>query len=370
MDTVKRKLVGIQALRAVAACGVVASHLAAFEGKYVAGPALSSPVWLYGMSGVDLFFVISGFIITTMCAGRFGLRGEGRSFLLERATRIYPAYWVWSLAILAVFLVRPEMVNSHHGRPDILRSFLLLPQENLPLLLVAWTLVFEMFFYLLFSVALRWMREADLPRVLAVWAVIVAAGNLILQPTQNEPMLSLVFSPLLLEFILGCCVALYVGAVGRRAGFALLFLGIAGFAAGITAMGMLGEEFPLGWGRVLIFGTSSALIVAGMVGIERNGFNHVPRPLVALGDASYSLYLCHVPVIAVAGLAWHRLIVGSAPGFHVAALVWAFAIAIAAGFVSYHVIERPLLRLSRRLSRVAIRSPIRYGTVSRSGDPA
>lgn len=365
-----RKLEGIQLLRAIAACGVVTCHLSGYETKYVAGPAVSSDAWLYGMSGVDLYFVISGFIITTMCAGRFGLPGEASRFLLQRATRIYPAYWVWSLAVLAVFLVRPGMVNSSHGEPDVLRSFLLLPQENLPLLLVAWTLVYEMFFYLLFSCALRWMREANLSRILAVWGVVVVAGNLLLQPSQEQPVLSLVFSPLLLEFMLGCCVALHVGRLGRRVSIATLVVGMLGFGAGLGALITTEQEFPLGWGRVLVFGTASALIVAGLVGMERNGHRRVPRPLVALGDASYSLYLCHVPVIAVAGLAWQTLIAASAPEAHAAALLWGFAAALAAGILSYHLIEVPLLRVSRRLTRVAIRPPIRYGRASRSGDPA
>lgn len=359
MAAPERKFEGIQAARAIAACGVVACHLLGYETKYLSGPPVASTLCRSGMAGVDLYFVISGFIITTMCAGRFRQRGQARHFLVQRMVRIYPAYWVWCLAVLAVFTLQPGMVNSSHGRPDVVRSLLLLPQQNLPLLLVSWTLVYEMFFYLMFTGALRWLREEDLSRVLIAWAAVVVVGHIALAPNEAQPLLNLVFSPLLLEFILGCTVALHIGGVGRRAGIGSLFLGLAGFAAGTIALATRGEPFPLGWTRVLIYGASSALFVTGIVALERAGQRRVPRLLVALGDASYSLYLSHVPVIAVVGLAWRRLAVAPPPGLHVAALVSGFAVALVAGVASFRLVELPLLRASRRLVRVAMPSTIR-----------
>jgi exopolysaccharide production protein ExoZ len=354
-----RRLDSIQAARAVAACSVVACHMLGYETKYLNGPPVAPSAWRYGMAGVDLYFVISGFVITTMCIGRFGQPGEARRFLVQRAVRIYPAYWVWCLAVLAVFALQPDMVNSGHGRPDVLRSLLLLPQRNLPLLLVSWTLVYEMFFYLLFAGALRWLREDDLVRVPMAWAVVVIAGHALLRPDEDQPVLNLLFSPLLLEFILGCLVAQHVGGIGRRAAIGNLIMGAAGFAAGTLALAARGEPFPPGWTRVLIYGSSSALVVAGLIALERSSRQWVPRPLVALGDASYSLYLSHVPVIAVVGLVWRRWAAEPPPALHVVALVSGFAVALAAGVASFHLIEMPLLRASRRLTRVATAAPIR-----------
>jgi exopolysaccharide production protein ExoZ len=303
--------------------------------------------------------VISGFVITTMCIGRFGQPGEARRFLVQRAVRIYPAYWVWCLAVLAVFALQPDMVNSGHGRPDVVRSLLLLPQRNLPLLLVSWTLVYEMFFYLLVAGALRWLREEDLIRVPIAWAVVVIAGHALLRPGEDQPVLNLLFSPLLLEFILGCLAARHVGRVSRRAAIGSLMMGATGFAAGTLALAARDAPFPPGWTRVLIYGSSSALAVAGLIALERSSRQRVPRPLVVLGDASYSLYLSHVPVIGVVGLVWRRWAAEPPPGLHVAALVYGFAVALAAGVASFHLIEMPLLRASRRLTRVATAAPIR-----------
>ncbi len=347
------KLESIQVARAIAACAVVACHLPGFESKYLSGPPVAPSVCLYGMTGVDLYFVISGFIITTISRNQFGEPGQAWRFLVHRAVRIYPTYWVWCLPIAVLFALNPGMVNSSHGRPDVIRSLLLLPQQNLPLLLVSWTLVYEMFFYLLFAGALRWVKAEDLSRVLMAWAAVVVVGNVVLAPSQNEPVLDLTFSPLLLEFIFGCMVALHADSVGRRAAIGSLAIGIAGFVAGTLVLNARDEPFPLGWTRVLIYGVCSTLVVAGLVAQERAGRLKFPRALVALGDASYSLYLSHVPVIGVVGLVWRRSIAAPTPGLHVAALISGFGIALAAGLVSFHQIELPLLRTSRQLARAA-----------------
>ena len=122
------------------------------------------------------------------------------------------------------------MVNKTHGRPDLLLSLLLLPQSGTPLLFVSWTLVFELFFYAVFAVLLRWLRQSQLAYVLGAWAIAVVAGNLTLNIEQ--PVLALVFSPLILEFIMGCAVALFLAELGGKAGLVCLVLGGCGFILG------------------------------------------------------------------------------------------------------------------------------------------
>ena len=352
------RLAGVQALRAIAAWGVVICHLGGFEQKYLAGPQITPVAFQYGMAGVDIYFVLSGFIITTMCLGRFQRRGEAGRFLKRRFLRIYPIYWLWCAAVLAVFSVDPHLVNSSHGRPDVLRSILLLPQRNLPLLLVSWTLVYEVFFYLLFAAALRWMREEHLPWALGVWGAVVATAAWMLKPTEAEPWLNLVASPLLLEFIMGGAVALCLPRIGCGASIAALGLGIAAFVLGSAVLLALHVPFPLGWERVLIYGTGAALLIAGLTGLEREGRCHLPRWMAHLGDSSYSLYLSHVPVMAVAGVALHRLLHMPSPGVHVAVLAAAFGAVLIGGLLSFRLLERPLLTLLRdRPARLAIPLP-------------
>ncbi len=344
-----QKLASLQALRALAAFGVVACHLIGFERNYVAGPDVTPAAFQYGMVGVDLYFVISGFIITLMCKGRFRRQGEAPRFLWRRFIRVYPIFLIWCLAVFAVFVLHPGMVNSSHGRPDIVRSFLLLPQRNLPLLLVSWTLVFEAFFYVLFAGALRWLREENLPRCLLGWAAVVVAGNLLLQPTRMQPWLHLVFSPLQVEFMFGCVIALYVDRIRPAAAWGSVAVGLAGLALGMLVLSRLADPYPLGWGRSLVFGTASGLLLAGVVALERHGQQWFPRPLVALGDSSYSLYLSHIPVLGAVGLVWrHFAVAASSPLAHVAVLVITFALAVCGGIVSYLMLEVPMLQAMRR----------------------
>ena len=134
----------IQMARGVAANLVVFSHLFFVESKYTAAGVLPA-FTLYGIAGVDLFFVLSGFIMVAVAGRDIG----PIEFLWRRATRVYPTYWLISLAVLAVAIVAPAIVNSSIQVPiSLWRSFLLIPDRTLPLLAVGWTLVHEMYFYL------------------------------------------------------------------------------------------------------------------------------------------------------------------------------------------------------------------------------
>lgn len=338
----RHKLTGIQCLRAVAALLVVFFHLHLFEQK-LPGQMVMPAQSLYGMAGVDLFFVISGFIVTTISLGKFRSPGYASRFLRLRFFRIYPAYWVYFLGLIAVYLISPRLVNHTHGRPDLLLSFLLLPQRGTPLLFVSWTLSFELFFYLVFAVMLRWLRQSQLPYVLCAWAVIVVAGNLTLDTQQ--PVVGVVFSPLILEFILGCGVALFAADLGSTAGWICTLLGAGGFIAGSLLLDVSDVPFSW-WSRTIVYGPSAALLVAGVIGIERGG-RRFPRAFVTLGDASYSLYLSHILVLGAVVQLWRRFAASSAPANHVAALVVELAAVMAWALISFPCIERPLLTMLR-----------------------
>jgi hypothetical protein len=103
-------------------------------------PCMEYPVWntLYGIAGVNPFFVLSGFIMVAVAGCNIG----PIEFLWRRATRIYPTYWLVSLAALAVAIVATTIVNSSIQVPiSLWRSFLLIPDRTLPLLAVGWTLL-------------------------------------------------------------------------------------------------------------------------------------------------------------------------------------------------------------------------------------
>lgn len=339
-------------MRAIAVLMVVLSHLVHIEGKYGRGDHLLSDFCLYGVAGVDLFFVISGFVMIAVSQWRQDPSASRPiRFFYNRVTRIYPVYWFYSALVLAVFLYRPEMVNSSQGNQvNILESFLLWPQRLAPLLAVAWTLTHEMYFYIVFTIMLCG-ESHQIKRYLALWMVVVIVGGTVLGGLPR-PELRIVFHPLTLEFIAGCVVAL------------IIYRGIRGFGRTAFVCGSLflivnmlaghfyfDNQLPEKWHRVLFFGLPSSLMVYGAVTSEFRGTLGFPKWLIAVGNASYSIYLSHVLVLSLMGRVWYRL---GQKGLYDNSLAIALMLLIVVvyGHLSYLYIEKPLIRGFRRFREV------------------
>jgi peptidoglycan/LPS O-acetylase OafA/YrhL len=336
----------VQMLRGIAASGVVLFHLLPFEQKYLAGAPIVPAGLVIGQAGVDVFFVISGFIVTITSGARDGGIGPAIGFLRRRLLRIYPTYWVYFALLVVVHALAPGLMNHRAtAQPSLLSSFLLLPSASPPLLLVAWTLTFELYFYLIFAVLLCAVPRHRLGGVLLGWAMVIIAVRLWLAPPYS-PVTDLLFNPLNLEFIAGCLIALWGPRGSKALGAALVAIGIVGGALFLRHFGM---DAPFGgiWLRVAVMGGVSALVLMGAVAWEVPGITRVPRPLRRLGDASYSIYLSHLLTIGVMGLVWRyalRLMPAGAETYplHLVALGSAFALSVGLGWVSYRLIERRL----------------------------
>ena len=331
----------MQGLRGLAAVGVLLSHLYVIEAKY-SPDTLLGPWARLGMAGVDLFFVISGFIMVyvtwNMARGASALA----PFLWRRATRIYPLYWIVSLAVLAVWLWRPDIVFASNPDPDIVKSFLLIPQQGEPLLTVGWTLIHEMYFYLVFALILllprKWMGYA-----LGAWCVGVAGVATFAE--FRSPTLSLVFSPLVFEFVAGAALAM----MWLRSGAVRLVPILA--ALGVIVVGnilyqspSLDSVFEDHMARAVVLGpfTIAAFAIYALSMRADPG-----RTGIWLGDISYSLYLTHVLTLSLVGrLAAPFLREGIAD--NILLLVVMVGASLAVAHLTYILIERPLIRLFRR----------------------
>jgi exopolysaccharide production protein ExoZ len=317
-------LTNLQALRALAAIGVVLFHFGLM-------PATTLPSKI-GAEGVDLFFVLSGFIIAHSSTR------SAHHFLARRLIRVVPAYWIATL-IAASFTLQSLSIPEASGW--LVQSLFYLPgPEGRPaLIFVAWTLVYELAFYLLYWTVLRFgARHA--PLIALALLLLFALAPL---PGGFGPW------PLLLEFGLGVGIFLLTErlsiprAVPGLAGLAAAGLGIALIAATPLLTSYDPDDYQ-SLGRVLAWGLPAAAVILGLVIAEQRGIAVRSKPVLLLGAASYAIYLLHP--IAVGQLLQLR---AAAPP-----LAWLYCcIALALTVflsVAFHLgIEAPLLRRMRGL---------------------
>ncbi len=336
----------IQALRGIAALMVVLFHLQIVEGKYGGGTLLLPALVGHADSGVDLFFVLSGFVMTTIAAGSYGSPRAAGRFLLRRGWRILPLYWFYTTLVVVLMAVAPGMANSSYQDQGILASYLLWPQAQLPLLTVGWTLIHEAFFYLVMAVAIAFARDRQLPWLLAGWAVATLAAHA-WPPSTGAPWAALVSSPLSLEFIAGALVGLYWRRLPAALALPAMLLGALAFAGSLLWLaGTPPQELPV-LHRAAYFGLPGALLVLGAVRWEQARQPGLPRLLLRIGDSSYSLYLSHVFVISALGRLWQRSGFTAAHWQHAVFLAVAVAACAVVGWLSWRLLEQPLQRLAR-----------------------
>lgn len=332
---------------------VVLFHLVTVEKKYGGVENILPNFLNFGMFGVDLFFVISGFVMVAVTKGKFLNIKDAMKFLYHRISRIYPTYWVYTFLVLGVFLFNPAMVNSSQGNEvNIVSSFLLWPSDKLPLVMVGWTLIHEMYFYLVYFFILLFVPEKHLISALGLWTAVIVGANFSLELTS--PFTALVFHPLTVEFIFGCLIAIYFFRENKkilRNDF-LLLLAVVGFVASIYGQNLYHQYTGVvdvqGWWRTVIFGLPALLIVFSIINAERNGFV-LSSLLVSIGDASYSIYLSHILTLSAVGRIWRIFSVDATWDNFIMIPILISAVIIV-GMLSYRYVEKPFLTYSRRIA--------------------
>lgn len=342
------KIRNVQALRGIAILLVIFYHLLKIEGKYARFDGVMPDFAAIGAAGVDLFFVISGFVMVIVTGRMSGTPHAAAKFIYRRLARIYPPYWFYTSVVLCVYLAAPSLVNSSQGSEvDILRSYLLAPQDLLPLLNVGWTLVHEIYFYIVFCLILLAFQDRLLIGLL-VWAALVVLADISLAGSGNA-FLRVYSSPLTLEFIAGCLIALFCQQRSDRPAFpwTACFLAVALLGFGYAGFRFLhGDIVPSGWTRVLLFGLPAAIAVHGVLQLERINASLLPAWLRRIGDASYSIYLSHVLILSALGRIWF-VFASDGPGDNLLVLPMMVLCVLAGGFLSWRWIELPALNVTR-----------------------
>lgn len=348
----KPKLLGVQYLRAVAALMVAYLHLTAQIPQYAHSLELPPPFSTSRlMGGVDIFFVISGFIMMVTSIG-----SRPMEFAIRRIVRIVPLYWILTLLLAMLFFLAPATFRTTVVRPEfVLKSLLFIPypkpgiSDDLgPVLIPGWTLNLEMYFYLLFTLVLL------LPRRFRLGTMALALGSIVvlseaLDSTAPPSILGFYGTPRVLEFLLGMLIAdqymrrglslpkiicwiLIIGGAG------LLLLALPPAYATRESTLALASMFPAG------------AILLGVVGLETDAGVRYHRLAALLGDSSYSIYLTHVFSLGLLRVIWPRVIGNnSAPGAAAAFAIVSMFVVCTVAVLTYRLIERPLLRWGQRL---------------------
>jgi exopolysaccharide production protein ExoZ len=348
-------IVSVQYLRGIAAFMVLLNHVA-WKVQQRGSHVLDG--FGIGEAGVDIFFIVSGFI---MCHITAGPRVDIREFVRNRCIRILPLYWILTTVALGIFLIAPERVNTSGGSTHLLASYLLVPVNGKFLVQAGWTLSYEFYFYLVFAVGL--LFGARLGPLLAALALVTLAG-LGSWHASDATAWSFLTNNLLLEFVAG--IGLY-GAhrlrLVRRRWVAWLML-----AAGVlifVAENRSEDRTFLSPVRAIRYGLPALLVCWGMVSLERPIARHRIRWLERLGDISYSLYLSHAFSIGACGLLLARVPASGRWGGWLLTGVL-LAAALLGAELCYRVIELP----TRRALRTRLGTRVKLAPALRDPAPA
>ena len=336
----------IQILRAAAALGVVLYHLLDIS----AGHFRSHLSFGLGRSGVDVFFVISGFVIAAS-----GLRDRSPiAFLRRRIARVIPLYWLLTLAGFLVGIAVPGALKQTSLEPaHLLKSLLFITdtkgdQVILPILYLGWTLNYEMYFYVAFGICLAVTSRP----ILLMSAVFISIVLLHVMFPPHVAALSFYSGSIMLEFIYGLALYQLTNGGSRIWTSQWILLPVGG------AMLCAAFFFHPVWPRCIVYGVPAATIVAGALGIPNKDWRFL-RWGEALGDASYSIYLVHFFLIGAATILVKRLLGAATPGL---ALLTMTVVVLPGTIISslalYRFFERPMNRwLSGRHAAAMLRQP-------------
>lgn len=332
----------IQYLRGIAALLVAVGHnLQLIRDKvYASDNALVTHFERTGGIGVDLFFVISGFIMFLISGSSVASLRTTLLFWVKRICRVMPTYWIFTGIVLAFYLTGIPKSEIDFSAYYLLRSYLLLPTLNLqgemfPLLHVGWTLIYEMFFYFLFGCMLLVRRPLRVMGLSLLLIGLVIAGYSLPTLAEQSVVFATYTNPILLEFLFGIWIAkAYLAGWRLPRGVAIALL-----IAGSLAMSYFYLDIEAT--RPFLTGIPAAAVFIGALMLEPSKKPSPNNALKHLGDASYSLYLIH-PVLLYGISFLVRFIPVGTAGSALAVFMFATALQIVAALLFFRWVERPL----------------------------
>ena len=297
----KKIINSIQFLRGIAALAVVVHHTGGYIKRYFEPTVLWGDYFSIGFGGVDLFFVISGFIIHFTSEKYLDKPSKLGEYLKKRFVRVFPIHWfvltllfVSGWLITSVFHRNIFSIGYPHTLNAYLQTYSLFPL-HFAINPVTWTLSYELFFYLMFALLIVSKRLWFIP----ISILLVSGYNVYQNYLQDGGVAEMtyfkfIFSGYNFEFMLGFLIYQFYEKckLSNSMSLVLLIIGLSIF----IIFGYEVRDFD-NYKRLLIFGFPSAFIVLAMLNLEKNQAISISRFWILLGDASYSLYLIHFPIM-------------------------------------------------------------------------
>ena len=349
----KGELLSVQRLRGLAVLMVLVVHVEDIARKLPGwAGAHSDYARLIGYSAPDMFFVISGFIMSYIT---FNSRFEARRWLISRFFRIFPLYIFFTSLVVLLWLYNPAMTmgSGEHDWRSVSLSLLMLPQAELPLLFVGWTVEHELVFYATVFLVARFLPLHWLTGVLVLLSALAFAKWGLKAYAGIQFWDFHLFSLYMSQFAIGALVYRFwgkseaLGWIPPLLGCGLLMC----LGALYSESGLINQELP---SRVLLFGGAYGLLLLALLNLEKrqraNGRQwHSRGPMVQMGDASYSIYLSHPFVLALFGKLFSN--VPLAPGLDVLLVILSGVTVLAVGMATHLLLEKPIIEVGKRLAK-------------------
>jgi exopolysaccharide production protein ExoZ len=327
------ELVSIQYLRAVAALGVVVWHA---QGQ------MGLPNTTVLQAGIEIFFVISGYVMWLILADR---PVSPWTFVRKRLMRVVPLYWLLTTVMVVLLLLAPQLLQSaRFDVAHVVASYLFIawpnPVEGVglrPVMIPGWTLNYEMAFYALLAAGLALKTQWRAPFVIGTLCLLAS-----LSPLPMSPIARFYASPFMAEIALGIGLAI---AMKRMPSHWMAWGGWA-FVAGLALLLCGGAVIDVAaHDRLILFALPVTLMVGGLVALEREGRLPSMPLLKAIGDASYPLYMIHPVLLSAMAQVWRLAgLTTASPWLYV---VTGVVVTSAVGWLAHVTLERPLVAAFR-----------------------
>lgn len=359
MTTKKGDLLNhVHMLRGIAALLVVLFHALMYCRKYVGTTSMHEfyEFESLGAVGVDIFFIISGFIMVYVSYEKFGQKKASVDYLIRRIIRIAPIYWMWTLFYVMLLVFIPSLFSENQfDITHTIKSLLFIPSEHeltgstTPVIGPGWSLNFEMFFYYIFALFLLFPRNYLIPGLFFLFIGLSAVGYYF-QPENFA--LQVYTNTLLIEFLFGCFIGvLYKTRTELNLFTCYLFIviGIAWLKSSI----FYGTPDYLDENRFITWGIGAAFLVTGFTFMEKK-YEVKSGLLYALGESSYSIYLTHIFVLPALAKIWVAINLDAYFAAEIFVLV-ASVSAVIVGHIAYKLTEKPItLYLNRNYKQLKL----------------